>query len=94
MAQISRDPLDLVRQTMSEHNYPDGFALFLGTLFAPIQDRGTPGHGFTHREGDVVRISSIKLGVLENRVTTSKAAPPWAFGIGELMSNLARRGLL
>jgi len=94
MAQISRDPLELVRQTMSEHNYPDGFALFLGTLFAPIQDRGIPGHGFTHREGDVVRISSLKLGVLENRVMTSKAAPPWEFGIGALMSNLARRGLL
>jgi fumarylacetoacetate (FAA) hydrolase family protein len=94
MAEISRDPLELVRQTISEHQYPDGFALFLGTLFAPTQDRDEPGLGFTHKEGDVVRVSTPRLGVLENRVTTSKAAPPWNFGISDLMQNLARRGLL
>ena len=94
MDQISRDPLDLVRQAMSEHQYPDGFALFLGTLFAPTQDRDAPGQGFTHKGGDVVRISSPRLGVLQNEVTTSNAAPPWNFGIGELMRNLAGRGLL
>jgi fumarylacetoacetate (FAA) hydrolase family protein len=94
MAEISRDPLELVRQTISEHQYPDGFVLFLGTLFAPTQDRDVPGSGFTHKEGDVVRISTPKLGVLENRVTTSKAAPPWNFGISDLMKNLVRRGLL
>jgi fumarylacetoacetate (FAA) hydrolase family protein len=58
MSQISRDPTELVRQTLSEHQYPDGFALFLGTLFAPIQDRDHPGRGFTHKDGDVVRIST------------------------------------
>ena len=94
MAEISRDPLELVRQTISEHQYPDGFVLFLGTLFAPTQDRDQPGYGFTHKEGDVVRVSTPKLGVLENRVTTSKAAPPWTFGITDLMKNLVRRGLL
>ncbi len=94
MSQISRDPTELVRQALSEHQYPDGFALFLGTLFAPIQDRDHPGRGFTHKPGDVVRISSPKLGSLVNRVTTSKAAPPWEFGIRDLMRNLARRGLL
>jgi fumarylacetoacetate (FAA) hydrolase family protein len=94
MDQISRDPLDLARQTMSEHQYPDGFVLFLGTLFAPTQDRGDPGQGFTHKEGDIVRISSPKLGVLENRVTSSKAAPPWTIGITQLMANLSKRGLL
>ena len=94
MAQISRDPLELVRQALSEHQYPDGFALFLGTLFAPTQDRDNPGRGFTHKVGDVVRVSTPKLGVLENRVTTSKAAAPWSFGVGDLMRNLARRGLL
>ena len=94
MAEISRDPLELVRQTISEHQYPDGFALFLGTLFAPTQDRDHPGLGFTHKEGDVVRVSTPKLGVLENKVTTSKAAPPWNFGISDLMQNLVRRGLL
>ncbi|HKU53889.1 MAG TPA: fumarylacetoacetate hydrolase family protein [Rhizomicrobium sp.] len=94
MAEISRDPLELVKQTISEHQYPDGFVLFLGTLFAPTQDRDVEGAGFTHKEGDVVRISTPKLGVLENRVTTSKAAPPWNFGISDLMKNLARRGLL
>ncbi|MEJ1968948.1 MAG: fumarylacetoacetate hydrolase family protein [Rhizomicrobium sp.] len=94
MAEISRDPLDLCRQAMSEHQYPDGFALFLGTLFAPTQDRDTPGRGFTHKIGDIVRVSTPTLGVLENKVTTSKAAPPWTFGVGDLMKNLTQRGLL
>jgi fumarylacetoacetate (FAA) hydrolase family protein len=94
MTEISRDPLELVKQTISEHQYPDGFVLFLGTLFAPTQDRDIKGSGFTHKEGDVVRISTPKLGVLENRVTTCKAAPPWNFGISDLMRNLVRRGLL
>lgn len=94
MSQISRDPLDLLRQAMSEHDYPDGFVLFLGTLFAPIQDRDESGRGFTHREGDRVTISSARLGTLENIVTTSKAAPPWTFGVADLMRNLAARGLL
>ncbi|MCW3835729.1 fumarylacetoacetate hydrolase family protein [Sphingomonas canadensis] len=94
MSEISRDPTDLVRQTMSEHQYPDGFVLFLGTLFAPIQDRDDPGRGFTHKLGDVVSISAPKLGRLVNRVTTSKDAAPWDFGIRDLMRNLAARGLL
>lgn len=94
MSEISRDPTDLVRQTLSEHQYPDGFALFLGTLFAPVQDRDHPGRGFTHKAGDIVRISTPKLGTLVNRVTTSKAAAPWTFGIRDLMRNLAARGLL
>ena len=94
MSEISRDPTDLVRQALSEHQYPDGFALFLGTLFAPVQDRDHPGRGFTHKQGDVVRIATPKLGALVNRVTTSKAAAPWQFGIRDLMRNLAARGLL
>jgi fumarylacetoacetate (FAA) hydrolase family protein len=94
MSEISRDPTELVRQTLSEHQYPDGFALFLGTLFAPVQDRDHPGRGFTHKPGDVVRISTPKLGSLVNRVTTSKNAAPWTFGIRDLMRNLAARGLL
>ena len=94
MAEISRDPLELVKQTISEHQYPDGFVLYCGTLFAPTQDRDVKGHGFTHKEGDVVRVSTPKLGVLENRVTTCKSAPPWNFGIADLMKNLLKRGLL
>jgi len=94
MAEISRDPQDLCRQTRSEHQYPDGFCLFLGTLFAPTQDRDEPGRGFTHKVGDMVRVSTPRLGTLENRVVFSKNAPPWTFGIGALMGNLAKRGLL
>lgn len=94
MNQISRDPLELVRQTLSEHHYPDGFALFLGTLFAPVQDRDDPGRGFTHKVGDTVAISTPRLGRLVNRVTTSKDAAPWTFGLTALMANLAGRGLL
>ena len=94
MAHISRDPLDLVQQTLSQHQYPDGFALFMGTMFAPTEDRDAPGRGFTHKHGDIVRVSSPALGALENKVTTSDRAPPWTFGVGELMRNLASRGLL
>jgi fumarylacetoacetate (FAA) hydrolase family protein len=95
MSQISRDPTELVGQTICKHHaYPDGFALFLGTMFAPIVDRGVAGQGFTHKNGDVVRVSTGKLGVLENKVTTCDRAPPWSFGIADLMRNLMRRGLL
>ncbi|PZU08798.1 fumarylacetoacetate hydrolase family protein [Sphingomonas sp.] len=94
MSQISRDPLDLVRQTLSEHQYPDGFALFLGTLFAPVQDRDESGRGFTHKVGDIVSISTPTLGTLVNEVVTSRDAAPWAFGVAALMQNLAERGLL
>ncbi len=94
MREISRDPGDLVAQAMSEHHYPDGFVLFLGTLFAPTKDRDEPGRGFTHKIGDVVTISNPRLGTLANRVTTSRDAPAWTLGIGALMANLARRNLL
>ena len=95
MRLISRDPLDLVGQTLNEnHQYPDGFAFYLGTMFAPIQDRDAPGQGFTHKTGDLVTVSSERLGTLRNRVTTSDKAPPWRFGLVDLMYNLAGRGLL
>jgi fumarylacetoacetate (FAA) hydrolase family protein len=86
--------VDLARQTWSEHQYPDGAALFLGTLFAPTQDRDDPGRGFTHKSADTVSIHSARLGTLRNTVTTSSAAAPWTFGIADLMLNLAQRGLL
>jgi len=94
MSEISRDPEELVRQALSEHHYPDGFVLFLGTLFAPTQDRDEPGRGFTHKIGDEVRISCPELGTLLNVVSTSRDAPPWEFGTRALMRNLAARGLL
>ena len=95
MSLISRDPLELVAQTIGRHHqYPDGIALFLGTMFAPTEDRDEPGKGFTHHMGDIVRVSSKKLGVLENKVTRCDEAPAWSFGVGDLMSNLAERGLL
>jgi fumarylacetoacetate (FAA) hydrolase family protein len=95
MALISRDPLELTAQTIGKnHQYPDGFALFLGTMFAPIEDRDTPGQGFTHKVGDIVRVSNPRLGVLKNKVTTCDQAPPWTFGISDLMRNLSARGLL
>ncbi|ARO26338.1 fumarylacetoacetate hydrolase protein (plasmid) [Rhizobium sp. TAL182] len=95
MSQISRDPTDLVKQTLGPHHqYPDGFMLFLGTLFAPTQDRDAPKQGFTHKIGDVVEISSAGLGTLVNTVRLSTDCPPWTFGISALMRNLATRGLL
>jgi fumarylacetoacetate (FAA) hydrolase family protein len=94
MASISRDPVDLVAQTLAAHQYPDGFMLFLGTLFAPIEDRDQPGSGFTHKLGDIVSIQSAWLGGLHNRVTHSETAAPWQFGLRAFMGNLAQRGLL
>ncbi|WP_309123965.1 fumarylacetoacetate hydrolase family protein [Arthrobacter sp.] len=95
MAQISRDPLDLVGQLIGpQHQYPDGAVLMLGTMFAPIVDRDTKDHGFTHKRGDVVRISSRELGTLVNYVEESERCEPWEFGIGSLMRNLASRNLL
>jgi fumarylacetoacetate (FAA) hydrolase family protein len=95
MAEISRDPTELTGQTLGKHHrYPDGFVLFLGTMFAPTDDRNGDGKGFTHKPGDVVRVASEKLGVLINKVTTCDQAPPWTFGVGDLMRNLAARGLL
>ena len=94
MREISRDPEELLAQTMSQHHYPDGFVLFLGTLFAPVQDRDAPGLGFTHHSGDMVRISTPLLGALVNRVVTTDKAPAWRFGISQLMANLASRGLI
>jgi fumarylacetoacetate (FAA) hydrolase family protein len=95
MTRISRDPVDLVGQTLSRnHQYPDGLVLFTGTLFAPTRDRTAPGRGFTHNVGDVVTISAPALGALVNRVNLTVAAEPWSFGTGRLMKNLAERGLL
>ncbi|GAA3856084.1 fumarylacetoacetate hydrolase family protein [Celeribacter arenosi] len=95
MTKISRKPTDLVAQTIgAHHQYPDGFMLFLGTLFAPVQDRDTPGQGFTHKMGDVVTISQPHLGALSNTVRRSPDCAPWTFGTAALMRNLAERGLL
>jgi fumarylacetoacetate (FAA) hydrolase family protein len=95
MAEISRDPQDLVAQARGRHHqYPDGFVLYLGTLFAPTQDRGEPGAGFTHQMGDRVTVAAPGLGALVNTVGLSTEAPEWTFGAGALMRNLAGRGLL
>lgn len=95
MTRMSRDPEALVRQLIGpHHHYPDGAVLMLGTMFAPIQDRDRPGEGFTHKVGDIVRISSPALGTLVNRVRHAEDCEPWDFGLRDLMGNLAKRGLL
>ncbi|MCB2080146.1 MAG: fumarylacetoacetate hydrolase family protein [Novosphingobium sp.] len=95
MKEISRDPLDLVSQTRGRHHqYPDGFMLFMGTLFAPTEDRDHPGEGFTHKNGDVVTISSAGLGALTNTVRLATECPEWTFGVSALMRNLAARNLI
>jgi len=99
LAMISRDPLDLVEQAMGAagrrtHQYPDGFMLYLGTMFAPTQDRHGPGQGFTHELGDEVAVSTPALGTLVNRVNHSDKVVPWTYGAMALMRDLARRGLL
>ena len=95
IAKISRDPADLVAQMIGDHHqYPDGAVLFLGTMFAPVEDRGATGQGFTHQIGDIVTISSAELGQLVNRMRYTDDCEPWSFGTAHLMRNLARRGLL
>lgn len=95
ITKISRDPEDLVAQTLGPHHqYPDGFVLFLGTMFAPTQDRDDAGMGFTHKTGDIVTIAAPELGKLMNRMKPSSECEPWTFGLHALMRNLAKRGLL
>ena len=95
IAKISRDPADLVAQMVNAHHrYPDGAVLFLGTMFAPVEDRGENGQGFTHKTGDIVTIAAPKLGALVNRIAPTDRCEPWTFGVGALMRNLAARGLL
>lgn len=91
---ISRDPTDIVGQMIgAHHQYPDGAVLYLGTPFSPSKDRGAAGMGFTHKEGDVVRVSSPRLGALVNEVDRTDECPPWVFGTGALFASLVRRGL-
>ncbi|MCA6111853.1 fumarylacetoacetate hydrolase family protein [Bradyrhizobium cenepequi] len=93
ISKISRDPTDLVAQTIGPvHQYPDGFALFLGTMFAPVKDRDAPGQGFTHKRDDIVTIAAPELGKLVNRMRPSDECEPWTFGIAALMKSLAVRG--
>ena len=95
LAQISRDPADLAAQAIGDkHQYPDGLVLYLGTMFAPTEDRDAPGHGFTHHVDDVVRIASPALGGLVNRVRRTETIEPWTYGVHALMTSLAARGLL
>lgn len=95
MSLISRAPTDLANQASGKtHQYPDGFMLFLGTMFAPTQDRDKPGMGFTHEIGDIVTIKTRQLGALTNCVDFCTDIPLWTFGISALMNNLAQRGLL
>jgi len=95
MREISRDPASLVSQTIGRHHqYPDGFILFLGTMFAPTQDRGVAGEGFTHHLGDIVTITAPEIGSLVNVVDLSTNCPEWTFGAADLMRNLAARNLL
>jgi fumarylacetoacetate (FAA) hydrolase family protein len=95
IAKISRDPADLAAQMIGPHHqYPDGAALYLGTMFAPIKDRDTVGGGFTHKYGDIVTIAAPELGALINRMRRTDECEPWIFGASHLMRSLAKRGLL
>jgi fumarylacetoacetate (FAA) hydrolase family protein len=95
MSRISRDPADLVGAMIGpSHQYPDGAVLYLGTMFAPVEDRDGKGQGFTHKVGDIVTIASPRLGRLSNRVVRCPDAEPWTFGTAALMRNLAARRLV
>ncbi len=95
LTKISRDLQDLSNQMIGKHHqYPDGAVLYTGTMYAPIKDRDAPGKGFTHKIGDIVTVSSPKLGAIINRMKSAYDCPPWTFGASHLMRNLAKRGLI
>lgn len=95
MAEISRSPEELVAAAMGPHHqYPDGMALYLGTMFVPSKDRGVKGKGFTHRAGDIVTISTDEIGTLTNRVRLSTECAPWTYGASHLMRDLAKASLI
>ena len=95
MRKISRDPADLAAEMIgANHGYPDGAVLFLGTLFAPVEDRGAPGQGFTHAMDDIVTVSAPELGSLRNRMRLCADCEPWTYGASHLMRHLAARGVL
>ena len=95
MALISRDPTEIVSHAINaNHHYPDGLVVYLGTMFAPVADRGAVGKGFTHKQGDIVEISTPLLGTLRNRVVYTDKAASWNFGLMDFMRNLANRKLL
>ena len=95
MAQISRDPTEIAAHAINKnHHYPDGLVVYLGTMFAPVADRGAPGKGFTHKQGDTVEISTPLLGTLRNRVVHTDKVEVWSFGLADLMRNLSKRRLL
>ncbi|MBL1406383.1 MAG: fumarylacetoacetate hydrolase family protein [Rhizobiales bacterium] len=95
MNQISRTPESLVESTIGRHHqYPDGLVLYLGTMFAPVQDRGGEGKGFTHKINDIVSISTADLGMLKNRVKLSTECDPWTYSASQLMRDLSKANLL
>src|SRR5690606_16384891 len=95
MAEISRSPEELVSSAIgTHHQYPEGFVLYLGTMFAPVKDRGEAGKGFTHHIGDTVTISTEMLGALINTVRLSPDCDPWTYGTSRLMRDLAKAGLI
>ncbi len=95
MSQISRSPEAIVGATVGRHHqYPDGLVVYLGTMFAPVKDRGGAGKGFTHKLGDVVSISTPSLGTLSNTVRLATEAAPWTYGTSHLLRDLAKADLL
>jgi fumarylacetoacetate (FAA) hydrolase family protein len=95
MSQISRTPESIVAAlTGRHHQYPDGVVIYLGTMFAPVKDRGGVGKGFTHKPNDIVTIATPHLGILRNRVRLSTECPPWTYGASHLMRDLSKAGLL
>ena len=93
LTQISRDPTDIVGQTINENRqYPDGFVLFLGTMFAPIQDRAAKGQGFHPRRGrSGDRRHAQAWPVDRTGCATVARANRGTFGLTALIAALTRR---
>ena len=61
----------------AHHRYPDGAVLFLGTMFAPVQDRDAPGQGFTHKYRRHRHDRRAQTGTLVNRMQPTDQCEPW-----------------
>ncbi|HMO27359.1 MAG TPA: fumarylacetoacetate hydrolase family protein [Tepidisphaeraceae bacterium] len=92
MSEISRSPEEIAQSVVcAHHQYPDATMIYLGTMFAPTEDRSAAGGGFTHHLHDRVEISVPQLGTLVNWVNHTDRIPPWEYGASELVECLVAR---
>ena len=61
LAELKRNPVDLVKYLFRDNSFPQGVFLMTGTGIVP-------GDDFTLASGDIIRIEISEIGTLENYV--------------------------